>query len=114
MRKLSCNQPVRRQRYIPYCNNQPLDQDSPADDAADNEVQRKHGNPDAHRAAARRNPKPHPMEAEGQPAEYPEPQIVNRSILRTSGFEDANQQGRSGHRYYALSEKLKDNFFCDP
>lgn len=51
------------------------------------------------------------MEAKRQPAEYPEPQIVNRPILHTGRLEDADQQGRPGYGYYALSEKLKDSFF---
>ena len=99
------------QRYIPHRHNQPPGQDKPTDDTANNEVQRKQGNPAAHGAAARHKPEPHPMEAKGQPAEYPEPQIVNSAVFYTGRFEDAHQQGRPCHGYYALSEKLKDHFF---
>lgn len=101
---------IHGQWYIAYRHNQSPDQNKSTDDTADNEVQRKQGNPATH-GAVRHDPKPHPMEAEGQPAEYPEPQIVNRPILHTGGFEDAHQQGRTNYGHYALSEKLKDRFF---
>ena len=98
-------------KSIAYRHNQPPCQNKTADHAADNKIQCKQGNPAAHGAAARYKPEPHPMEAKRQPAEYPKPQIVNRSVLQTGRFKDAHQQGRSCHRYYALSEKLKDHFF---
>lgn len=108
---LHTNKPIQGQRYIPHRHNQPPGQDKPIDDTADNEVQRKQGNPATQGASTWYKPKPHPMEAEGQSAEYPKPQIINCSILHTGGFEDANQQDRPSHGYYALSEKLKDRFF---
>ena len=99
------------QRYIPHRHNQPPSQDEATDETADNNVQRKQGNPTAQRASTWYKPEPHPMEAKGQPAENPEPQIVNSAVFYTGRFEDANQQGRTGHRYDTLSEKLKDHFF---
>ena len=47
---LSDNQAVDGQRYIPHRYNQPPGQDYPANHTADNEVQRKQGNPAAHGA----------------------------------------------------------------
>lgn len=99
------------QRYIPHRHNQPPSQDEATDETADNNVQRKQGTPAAHGVSTRYKPETHPVEAKGQPAENPEPQIVNRSVLHTGRLEDAHQQGRPGHRHYALSEKLKDRFF---
>ena len=99
------------QGYIPHCYNQPPYQDEPTNHAADDEVQRKQGNPATHGVSTWYKPKPHPMEANGKPAEYPEPQIVNRAILHTGGFEDADQHGHTNYGYYALFEKQIDNFF---
>ena len=99
------------QRYIPHRHNHPPDKDEPTNDTANNEVQRKQGNPATHGVSAWYNPETHPMEAKGQPAEYPEPQIVNSAVFYTGRFEDAHQQDRPSHGYYALSEKLKDRFF---
>lgn len=39
-------------------------------------------------AAARYDPEAHPMEAEGQAAEYPEPHIVQLATLHADGFEN--------------------------
>ena len=108
---LPCYHSIHGQRYIAYRHNQSPDQNKPTDDTTNDEVQRKQGNPATHGVSTWYKPKPHPMEAEGQPAEYPEPQIVNRAILHTGGFEDADQQGHTNYGYYGLSEKQIENFF---
>ena len=80
-RKSSNDQPVHRQRHIPYRHNQPPCQNETAYHAADNKVQCKQGDPSTQGAAARHDPEAHPMEAKRQPTEYPEPYIVKLSVL---------------------------------
>lgn len=79
------------QRYIPHRHNQLPGQDESTDDTSNNEVQCEQGNPAAHGVSTRYKPETHPVEAKRQPTEYPEPQVIDCSILRTSGFEDAHQ-----------------------
>jgi len=86
---LSNNQPPHRQRYIPRRHDQSPSQNETANHTANNEVQRKQANPTAQGAAARYDPEAHPMEAEGQAAEYPEPHIVQLAALHAGGFENA-------------------------
>ena len=79
--------------FLQLTNNQPPCQD----EAADNKVQRKQGDPSTQGAAARHDPEAHPMETKRQSAEYPEPYIVKLSVLHAGGFEDAVQNQRHGH-----------------
>ena len=109
-RKSSNDQPVHRHWHIPHCHNQPPGQDETADHAADYEVQRKQGNPYTQGAAARHDPEAHPMEAKRQSAEYPEPHIVELSVLHAGGFEDAVQDQRNSYGQYAFKEKCFDCF----
>ena len=76
-------------RQIPYRYDQPPYQNETTDYAANNEVQREQGDPSTQGAAARYDPEAHPMEAEGQAAEYPEPYIVQLAALHAGGFENA-------------------------
>ena len=80
------------------------------DETTDYEIQRKHGNPSTQGAAARHDPEAHPMEVKRQSAEYPEPHIVELSVLHAGGFEDAVQDQCHGHRQYAFEEKCFDCF----
>ena len=82
------NQPIYGQRHIPHGYDQSLGQDKTADDAANDEVQRKQGNARSQRAAARHDPNPHPVDAEGQAAENPKPEVIQLTVLHTGGFED--------------------------
>ena len=50
------------------------------------------------------------MEAEGQPAEYPEPHIVQFPVLHAGGFENTVQQYGSRHGQHAFQEKCFDRF----
>ena len=83
---------------------QPPCQDETTNHAADNEVQRKQGDPSTQGAAARHDPEAHPMEAKRQPAEYPEPYIVKLSVLHAGGFEDTIQNQCHGHGQYTFEE----------
>ena len=96
-RKSSNDQPVHCQRHIPHRHDQPPGQNETTNHAADNEVQRKQGNPSTQGAAARHDPEAHPMEAKRQPAEYPEPYIVKLSVLHAGGFEDTIQNQCHDH-----------------
>lgn len=82
------NQPVHCQRHIPHRHDQPPCQDKAADHTAQNEIQGKQGDPSTQGAVARHNPEVHPMEAEGQATEYPEPYIVQLAALHAGGFEN--------------------------
>lgn len=83
------DQPVCGQWYIAYGNDQPPYQYETADHSAQNEVERKQRQAAAEGAASRYDPEVHPMEAEGQAAEYPEPHIVQLAALHAGGFENA-------------------------
>lgn len=102
--KSAYNQPVHRQRHIPYRYDQPPYQNETTYHAADNEVQCKQGDPSTQGAAARHDPEAHPMESKRQPAEYPEPYIVKLSVLHAGGFEDTIQDQRHGHGQYAFEK----------
>ena len=102
--KSAYNQPVHRQRHIPYRHNQPPCQNKTTDYAADNEVQCKQGNPSTQGAATWYDQEAHPMESKRQPAEYPEPYIVKLSVLHAGGFKDTIQDQRHGHGQYAFEE----------
>ena len=75
-------QAVQRQRHIPRRHQQPPGQHEAADEAGQDEVQSKQGNPRSQGAAARYDPEPQPPDPEGQTAEDPEPEmcIRDRSI----------------------------------
>ena len=109
-RKSSNDQPVHCQRHIPHRHDQPPGQNETTNHAADNEVQRKQGNPSTQGAAARHDPEAHPMEAKRQPAEYPEPYIVKLSVLHAGGFENTIQDQRHDHGQYTFEEKCFDCF----
>lgn len=86
---LPSDQAVCGQGYIAHGHDQPPCQDGAADHTAQNEVEGKQGDPSTQGAAARYDPEAHPMEAEGQDAEYPEPYIVQLAALHAGGFENA-------------------------
>ena len=48
------------------------------------------------------------MQTEGQTAENPQSEIIQRSVLRAGGFENADEQQRSNGRQYTLEKKLSD------
>ena len=48
------------------------------------------------------------MQTEGQSAENPQPEIIQRSVLSTGRFEDADEQQCNGSRQQALHKKLPD------
>ena len=106
--KSAYNQPVHRQRHIPYRYDQPPYQNETTYHAADNEVQCKQSDPSTQGAAARHDPEAHPMEAKRQPAEYPEPYIVNLSVLHAGGFENTIQDQRHDHGQDTFEEKCFD------
>ena len=89
---LANNQPVRCQRHIAYRHNQPPHQNEAADHTAQNKAERKNGDSATKGAAAGHNPKAHPMDAEGQTAENPEPYIIQGSVLHAGRLEDADEQ----------------------
>ena len=69
--RLSHDQAVDGEGHIPRRHQQAPYQDEAPDEAADDEVQREQRG-----AAARHDPDAHPMDAEGQTAEYPEPEKI--------------------------------------
>ena len=70
------------------------------------EVQKEQGDPAAQRAAARYDPEPQPPDPKRQPAEDPEPEIVQFPVLYAGGAEDAVQQRGRRHRQDGLAEKV--------
>lgn len=86
---ISHDQAVDGEGHIPCRHQQAPHQDEAADYAADHEVQNKQGGAAAQGVAARHDPDAHPMDAEGQAAEYPEPYIVQLAALHAGGFENA-------------------------
>lgn len=88
---LSDNQPVGSQWHIPHCYNQSPYQNEAADHAAQNKAEREYGDSAAKGASAGHNPKAHPMDAEGQTAENPEPYIVKGTVPHAGGLEDADE-----------------------
>lgn len=103
---LANNQAVHGQRHIAYRHDQPPHQNEAADHTAQNEAERENGDLAAEGAAARHDPKAHPMDAEGQTAENPEPYIIKGSVLHASRLEYADEQQRSHHRQDAFNEKF--------
>lgn len=83
------DQTVCGQRHIAHGHDQTPGQDETSDHAAQNEVEGKQSQAAAEGPAARYDPEAHPMEAEGQDAEYPEPYIVQLAALHAGGFENA-------------------------
>src|SRR5699024_11804365 len=59
-------------------------------------------------APARHDPHAHPMDAEGQAAEYPEPEKIQLPIPHAGGFENAVQQPGDGDGQNRLLEKVLD------
>ena len=88
---LANNQAVHGQRHIAYRHNQPPHQNEAADHTAQNKAECENGDSAAKRAAARHDPKAHPMDAEGQAAENPEPYIIKGSAPHAGRFEDADE-----------------------
>ena len=70
------------------------------------EVQKEQGDPAAQRAAARYDPEPQPPDPKWQPAEDPEPEIIQLPVLYAGGAEDAVQQRGRRHRQDGLAEKV--------
>ena len=99
-------QAVQRQRHIPRRHQQPPDKDAAADKAGKDEVQKEQGDPTAQRAAARYDPEPQPPDPKRQPAEDPEPEIIQLPVLYAGGAEDAVQQRGRRHRQDGLAEKV--------
>lgn len=89
---LANNQAVHGQRHIAYRHNQPPYQNEAADYTAQNKTERKHSDSATKGVAAGHNPKAHPMDAEGQTAENPEPYIIKGSVLHAGSLEDADEQ----------------------
>ena len=50
------------------------------------------------------------MEAEGQPAEYPEPHIVQFPVFHAGGFENTVQQHGRRYGQHAFQKKCFDRF----
>ena len=73
-------------------------------------VQREQRDPAAEGATARHNPEAHPMEAEGQPTEYPEPHIIQFPASHAGGFENTVQKHGRRYRQHAFQEKCFDRF----
>ena len=69
---LSHDQAVCGDWHIAHGHQKPPCQDETADHAANDEIQREQRNPAPEGTAAWYDPEAHPMEAEGQAAEYPE------------------------------------------
>ena len=103
---ISHDQAVDGEGHIPCRHQQAPHQDEAADDAADHEVQNKQGGAAAQGVAARHDPDAHPMDAEGQAAEYPEPEKIQLSIPDAGGFENAVQQPGDGDGQNCLLEKF--------
>ena len=99
-------QAVQRQRHIPRRHQQPPDKDAAADKAGKDEVQKEQGDPTAQRAASRYDPEPQPPDPKRQPAEDPEPEIVQFPVLYAGGAEDAVQQRGQRRRQDGLAEKV--------
>ena len=99
-------QAVRRDRDVPRRHQQPPDKDAAADKASKDEVQKEQGDPAAQRAAARYDPEPQPPDPKWQPAEDPEPEIIQLPVLYAGGAEDAVQQRGRRHRQDGLAEKV--------
>ena len=59
-------------------------------------------------APARHDPHAHPMDAEGQAAEYPEPEKIQLPIPHAGGFENTVQQPGGGDGQNRLFEKVFD------
>lgn len=93
--------------HIPRRHQQAPHQDEAPDEAADDEVQHEQRGA-VQGAAARHNPDAHPMDAEGQAAEYPEPEKIQLSIPDAGGFENAVQQPSNGDGQNCLLEKFLD------
>ena len=55
------------------------------------------------------DPEEHPVDTKWYAAEYPEPEVIDLAILRTSGPEDEKQQECHGNWYNRLEEKLFEN-----
>ena len=83
-------------------------QDEAPDEAADHEVQHEQRGTASQGAAARHDPHAHPMDAEGQAAEYPEPEKIQLSIPDAGGFENAVQQPGDSDGQNRLFEKFLD------
>ena len=83
------NQAVCGQGHIAHGHDQPPCQDETSDHSTQNEVECEQRQAAAEGPAARYDPEAHPMEAERQAAEYPEPYIVQLAALHAGGFENA-------------------------
>ena len=105
---LFCNQSPHRQRHIPHRHDQALGQNENNDRTTDNEVQCKQGDSSAQEVATPHAPEAYPMEAKQQIVEYPEPYIVNLSVLHAGGFENTIQDQRHEHGQYTFEEKCFD------
>ena len=103
---LSHDQAVDGEGDIPRRHQQAPHQDEAPDEAADYEVQHEQRGTAAQGATARHNPDAHPMDAEGQAAEYPEPEKIQLSIPDAGGFENAVQQPGDGDGQNCLLEKF--------
>ena len=106
--RLSHDQAVDGEGHIPRRHQQAPYQDEAPDEAADDEVQHEQRGTAAQGAAARHDPDAHPMDAEGQAAEYPEPEKIQLSIPDAGGFENAVQQPGDGDGQNCLLEKFLD------
>ena len=104
-----CIYPVDSEEYIPYCNQQPPNQDETANHSTNNKVQQEQRKGGSQRAA-RYDPGEHPWDAKRQTAKYEQPYIVGDTIFCASGFENAVQQSRHRHGQHTLFEKLFDYF----
>jgi len=78
---LSHDQAVDGEGHIPRRHQQAPYQDEAPDEAADDEVQHEQRGTAAQGAAARHDPDAHPMDAEGQAAEYPLPVLLFAAVL---------------------------------
>ena len=107
---LSHDQAVCGDRHIAHGYQKPPCQDETADHAAEDEIQSEQRDPAAEGTAARHDPEAHPMEAEGQAAEYPEPHIIQLAALHAGGFENSVQQQGRRHGQHAFYEKCFDRF----
>lgn len=107
---LSHDQAVCGDRHIAHGHQKPPCQNETADHSAKDEIQSEQRDPAPEGTVARHDPEAHPMEAEGQAAEYPQPYIIGDPVLRASGFENAKQQNCHGHGQYAFDTEIFECF----
>ena len=106
--RLSYDQAIDGEGHIPCRHQQAPHQDEAPDEAADDEIQHEQCGTTTQGAAARHDPDAHPVDAEGQAAEYPEPEKIQLSIPDTGGFENAVQQPGDCDGQNCLLEKFLD------